>query len=111
MDKPGEGWLANKQCIFLRWYGAAAWKLVEVQNLPEPERSEQLKAWVHHCFSSPEEHFMARTRLLPYLAELLGDEREKVFRELAKSQTDPWMKSDAEQLARGPSQTPSRAGT
>ena len=53
---------------------------------------------------------MARTRLLPYLADLLGNDRESVFHKLAKSLTDPWMKSDAEQLARHDGQIPNPAG-
>ena len=95
-----QGYLRATQAILLRWYAAAALKLIDVQARPEPERRELAKAWLRHCFATPEEHFMARDRLIPYLNSLLGAERQTVYEGLVPSLTDVWLIHDARRLAR-----------
>lgn len=94
--EPDEHQESKSRMIFLCWYASAALKLVDVQNLRPPERHQAVKAWLRHCFSSPEEHFMARARLIPYLNELLpAGERRDFYTELIPSLTDSWMIFDA----------------
>ncbi|MBI5095019.1 MAG: HEAT repeat domain-containing protein [Candidatus Hydrogenedentes bacterium] len=100
LSRPERGdWEANSQIILLRWYAAAALKLIDVQGMPAATRTKEIKKWIRHCFSSPEEHYMARSRLLPYLRQFLGDEGQSFFTELAHTLQDPWMVSDAKRLA------------
>ncbi len=101
-----DDWGANSQTIFVRWYAAAALKLIDVQQMPDGARASEIKKWIHHCFSSPEEHYMARARLLPYLRQLLGDEAEPFFSELAQTLDDPWMKHDAMRVSTRVASTP-----
>ncbi|MBM4038832.1 MAG: hypothetical protein FJ290_09985 [Planctomycetes bacterium] len=91
-------YLGKEQCVFLRWYAAAALKLIEVQNRPEAERRTLAKEWLTHCFSSAEEHFMSRSRLIPVLSQMLGEERKAFYEGLLRGLTDPWMAHDARRL-------------
>lgn len=92
-------YLGKNQCIFLRWYAAAALKLIDLQNRPPRERGRLVKEWLRHCFSSPEEHFMSRSRLIPHLSEMLGEDRKAFYDELTPTLHDPWMIHDAEFFA------------
>ena len=80
--------------IQLHWNAAAALKLIDLQNRPLPERIPMAKEWLRHCFSSPEEHFMSRGMLIPYLNRLLGPDRQAFYKELRPTVTDPWMLYD-----------------
>jgi HEAT repeat protein len=84
--------------VLLRWHALAALKLIQVSNLPEAQRRKEAKVWLEHCFSSPEEHFMSRFRLLPRLGQLLGADRQKVCQESRKTVPDPWMIHDLDVL-------------
>jgi hypothetical protein len=87
-------------CVMLRWYAAAALKLIDVQNRPAAEQSALVQAWLTHCFSSPEEHYMARSRLIPYLSQLMdAQQRRDFYDKLIPSITDPWMIHDARNFA------------
>lgn len=88
-------YLGKNQCVFLRWYAGAGIKLIDVQNRPPEEHSKLVKEWLRHCFSSREEHFMSRSRLIPYLSEMLGEERKAFYTELLPTLDDPWMSGDA----------------
>lgn len=90
---------STSRCVLLRWYGATALKLIDVQQLPRDKQDAEIDAWIRHCFSSPEEHFMAQARLLPYLRNLLGDRAHAFFVEIAPTLSDPWMAADALRLA------------
>lgn len=90
---------STSRCVLLRWYGATALKLIDIQQLPQEEQHVEIEAWIRHCFSSPEEHFMARSRLLPCLRSLLGDRARVFFETLAPTLSDPWMAADALRLA------------
>jgi HEAT repeat protein len=91
--------LNRSQCVLLRWYAMAALKLIDVQDRPAAERTELVKAWLKHCFSSPEEHFMARSRLLPFLNQLLDPrDRAEFYRGLMPTLSDPWMIHDAKKF-------------
>jgi hypothetical protein len=91
--------LGKNLCIFLRWYAAAALKLIEVQNRPEEEQQRLVERWLRHCFSSREEHFMSWSRLIPHLSDMLGEHREDFFNGLLPALRDPWMIHDARVLA------------
>jgi hypothetical protein len=90
---------STSRCVLLRWYAATALKLIDVQQLPRDKQDAEIEAWIRHCFSSPEEHFMAHARLLPYLRNLLGDRVHDFFAALAPTLSDPWMAADALKLA------------
>lgn len=90
---------STSRCILLRWYGATALKLIDVQQLPRDKQDAEIEAWIRHCFSSPEEHFMAQARLLPNLRSLLGERAHGFFVALAPMLSDPWMAADALRLA------------
>lgn len=92
-------YLGKNQCIFLRWYAATALKLIDLQNRPPIERGRLVREWLRHCFSSPEEHFMSRARLIPRLSEMLGEERKPFYDELIPTLHDAWMIHDAEFFA------------
>jgi len=80
--------------VLLRWHALVALKLIQVSNLPEAQRRKEARIWLEHCFSSPEEHFMSRFRLLPRLGQFLGADRQNVCRELRKTVPAPWMIHD-----------------
>lgn len=97
-------WESASRCVLLRWYAGASRALIAVQQLPAEARQPAVAAWIRHCFSSPEEHYMARARLLSYLCDLLGDAAPAFLNSLSLS--DPWMIADAKRLARGQAPEP-----
>ena len=95
---PGS-YLGRPQHVLLRWHAAAALKLIDVQNRPEPERRALAREWLRRCFASPDEHFMARGRLIPCLSELAGPDGRAFYRTLLPTLADPWMIHDAQRQA------------
>ena len=91
-------WLSKSQVIMTRWYMETSLALVQVQQLSKKQRNSIIKRWIKHCFSSKEEHYMARYRLLPYLNELLGEERTAFYQELKGEIDDPWMLHDVQKI-------------
>jgi hypothetical protein len=90
---------AASENLLLRWYAAAALKLIDVQARPPRERESLVRQWLRHCFSGSEEHFMARGRVIPYLSDLLGEGRPGFYAELLRELDDAWMRHDAQVLA------------
>jgi hypothetical protein len=88
---------AKNKNLLLRWYATAALNLIDIQNQPGEKQPSLIKEWLKHCFSSPEEHFMARERLISYLNSLLNPkERREFYSRLLLQLKDPWMRAEAE---------------
>jgi hypothetical protein len=95
-----ESYMGRQRAILLRWYAVAALKLIEIQSRPAQKRHAVITKWLRHCFSSREEHFMARGRLIPWLNELLGEKRNLFYKNLLPSLDDPWKIQDARRAMR-----------
>jgi HEAT repeat protein len=90
-------WATGHTNILARWYAAAALKMIEMKGMNEKDRKAAVAEWLRHCFSSPEEHYIAREYILDYLDDCLGPDSKPLYQDLAKTVTDPWMKFDCAQ--------------